>query len=194
MLRKESKRCLQSQPGFSRQRGAVLITGLVLLFVITLVGVATMESVTLDEKVVSTMQSSTLAYHGAEAALANCESSLQAGSITAFNLGSMPDGWQKNPDDWAHDNVSVVDFAAYGDSVDTKLKSAANCLTEFVGDGGSNIDVKQGYRADNPSSRPVYRVTARSQGGDDRTEVIMESLFVCPSGCESIESVDYSGT
>ena len=49
----------------ARQQGAVLLTGLVLLFVITLLGVSGMQSVTLDERIISNMQSASLAFHGA---------------------------------------------------------------------------------------------------------------------------------
>ena len=62
----------------ARQQGAVLLTGLVLLFVITVLGVSGMQSVTLDERIISNMQSASLAFHGAEAALSNCEANVQA--------------------------------------------------------------------------------------------------------------------
>ncbi len=183
-----------------RQQGAVLLVGLVMLLVVTIIGVSSMQSVTLDEKIVSNMQNATLAYHGAETALADCEADIQAGTITPYNLGSMPAKWQYSDSVWQAGNVEVVDFSGLNSTVslsDTRLKQRARCLTEYVGDGGANVDVKEFYRKDNPSSRPVFRVTSWSGGGDVnaggsvQVEAMLESLFICPGGCSEVNAENY---
>ncbi|RZV48942.1 MAG: hypothetical protein EX270_13400, partial [Pseudomonadales bacterium] len=90
-----------AQPGPGSQQGAVLLTGLVLLFVVTLFGVSGMQTITLDERIVSNMQSSTIAFHGAEGALSTCEASLQAQTGTAFSYGSFPADWRDTDAFWA---------------------------------------------------------------------------------------------
>ncbi len=161
-----------------KQTGAVLLIGLILLFIITLVGVSSMQTTILDEKIVSNMQSASLAFHGAETGLVSCESMIQQqGEITASNLGSLPEGWRDDANYW--DNNGTESF------IDPKLPTnqQPRCIAEFIGNGSSNVDVKAGYEAYDPGSRLLFRLTSYSTGGNTPSEAMLESLFVCPGGC-----------
>ncbi|MBT8152175.1 MAG: hypothetical protein KJO62_12295 [Gammaproteobacteria bacterium] len=164
----------RAQPGPAAQQGAVLLTGLVLLFVVTLFGVSGMQTITLDERIVSNMQSSTIAFHGAEGALSTCEGSVQAQTGTAFSFGSFPADWREADAFWTAAGEEAT-FAA-------QVVQPPRCVIEYIGDGGASSELN--YAPSNSaSSRPTYRVTARSKGGDITTEAILESVFICPGGC-----------
>lgn len=163
---------LPSRP--SAQRGAVLLTGLVLLLVVTLFGVSGMQTITLDERIVSNMQSATIAFHGAESALSTCETNLQAEAGTVFRYGSFPANWRDDASFWtgAGETAPFV----------TQVAEAPRCVAEYIGDGGDSAELT--YDPTNSaSSRPVYRVTATSKGADVSTEAILESVFICTGGC-----------
>lgn len=172
------------------EQGAVLLIGLVMLLMVTLIGVTSMQSVTLDEKVASNMQSATLAYHGAEVGLTTCESSLLANGLPAvYNLGSMPAGWQDDLAVWANVGFEVP-YQAMA-PLQGGVAAQPVCVAEYVGDGGSDVDVKKFYLQDNPASRPVFRVSSWSRGGELEVEAKLESMFICPGGCAGMTVTDY---
>lgn len=185
--RKEMNR--QHQMSFpNQQRGAVLLVGLVMLLIVTLIGVSSMQTVTLDEKIVSNMQNATLAYHGAEAGLSGCESNVQEGIGDVYTLGSFPSGWREDYSGF----WKVAGFPTTFTGLDPN--APPTCVVEYVGDGGSDVDVKEFYKADNPSSRPTFRVSSYSKGGDAHVEAMVESVFVCPGGCVSVSAKAYSSS
>ena len=59
-----------------RQKGAVLVIGLIFLVVITLIGITAMQRTTLDTKITGNYRSYTIAFEGGEGALSNGENRL----------------------------------------------------------------------------------------------------------------------
>lgn len=167
-----------------RQQGAVLLTGLVLLFVITLLGVSGMQSVTLDERIISNMQSASLAFHGAEAGLSNCEANVQAQLGNVYAYGSFPADWWGNENFWASTGEETT-FVG-------QVVQSPRCVVEYIGDGAASSELN--YAPTNSaSSRPTYRVTAYSKGGDSATEAVLESVFICPGGCFTAADITQYG-
>ena len=161
------------------QRGAVLFVSLVMLLLVTIIGISGMQLVTLEEKMVSNMQNLTLAYHGAEAGLATCEAAVQSSGGNRGNavvdFGELDVSWHRDETVWERRGV-VVDY--------TGLPEEPRCVPEFIGTGTADKDMDDAtYQSETAMARPVYRVTSRSRGGDARSEVILESLFICPGGC-----------
>ncbi len=163
-----------------QQRGAVLIVSLVILLLLTIVGLTAMQSLTLEEKMVSNTQDATLAFHGAEAGLSHCEAivqSVQAGRGEVYYYGSLQPDW--------HTDAAV--WQSIGEEADfTGLQQNPRCASEYLGSAGADIDTQAFYTRDTPAARPVFRVTSISQGASTRTEAIHESLFICPGGCEDV--------
>ena len=171
-----------------KQQGAVLFVSLIMLLIVTIVGIGSMQSITLEEKMVSNQQNSTLAYHGAETALSVCEENLQdsaAGTRKAFNIGSLPKRWHEQEAVW--NGVStVVDY--------TGLPKQPRCVAEYVGMGGSDIEWGAIVQADTAAARPVFRVTSSSEGGNSHAQAILESMFICPGGCDQVSTLDYGAS
>lgn len=162
-----------------KQSGAVLLIGLIMLFLITLAGVSSMQTVTLDEKVVSNMQSASLAFHAAETGLTNCETMIQqSGAISAKRLGELSDKWYDDAGEWDTNGVETT--------VNPNLPTnqVPLCVAEYIGDASGDIDVKQGYKSNSAVSRQLFRLTSYSTGGNNKSEAILESLFLCPGSCE----------
>ncbi len=65
-------------PTASRQRGAVLILGLVILLVMTMIGVAAIQTTVLEERMAGNMRQRDLALHAAEAAVQAALSAIES--------------------------------------------------------------------------------------------------------------------
>src|SRR5690606_2392355 len=66
------------------ERGAALVVSLVLLLVVTILGVTSMRTTTLQERMAGNMRDSNLAFQAAEAALREGEEFLQQATLPAF--------------------------------------------------------------------------------------------------------------
>ena len=177
---------LSRSANLAGQQGAVLLTGLVLLFVVTLFGVSGMQSVTLDERIVSNMQSATMAFHGAEAGLSNCEANVQAQLGKVYSYGSFPAGWWEDEVNFWNGTGTATNFVG-------QVVAPPRCVIEFIGDGAASAELSYAPTS-SASSRPTYRVTAFSKGADVATEAILESVFICPGGCVTGAQVEQYGS
>lgn len=97
----------------TRQRGAALVVGLVLLVVVTLVGVGAMQTTTLQEKMAGNLRDSNLSFQAAEAALRHCEGILRQDyqfQVASLNLGLVATPPQARPLDqiWQLDDPATV--------------------------------------------------------------------------------------
>ena len=168
----------------SRQQGAVLIVGLIILLVITLIGTSGITTVTLDEKMSSNMQNANKAFQGAEAMLAECEAILRDNRIDlvltgATELGVIPDigilddatQWWNDPAIWqANGYVSTNNTLTRAPN---GLAALPNCIVEFIGGAGGDIGNTDPIQPAN-----FFRVTAFSVGADNTTSSMVQSIFL----------------
>lgn len=173
-----------------KQRGAVLIFCLVFLLVLTMMGVTSMESAVLEERMAGNMQDFNAAFQAAESSLQTAESWLQNqlnwpatssdGSTTVWSRDSMdPDAtdslhwWQ----DSARDSYSW--WNANGIEVGTVegVASAPHYVIEEVStiSTGQSIGIGSGLQN---RVRVFHRVTARGSGVGDAAVVQLQSTFV----------------
>ena len=120
-----------------RQRGAVLIIGLIFLLVITLIGITAMQRTTLDTKITGNYRSYTIAFEGTESALSGGESRLRLANtrprignnqntvnLTIWSLGNPFNNctgnnqvnaawWFSCPFSWWQDQVNASPSTAY---------------------------------------------------------------------------------
>lgn len=71
-----------------QQSGAALLVALIMLLISTVIGMASIRSTTLSERMTSNMYDRSLAYQGAEAALRAGEAALEAGTVTPVDCTS----------------------------------------------------------------------------------------------------------
>lgn len=160
----------------ARQRGAVLIVGLIILFVMTLLGITAMQTTTLEEAMAGNLQDRDLAFQAAEAALRegefligtsapilneNCSNGLCVAQ--AFQLESIR-GWQRDPSHAVWNNAREYNGSL--PLVANQPVYIIEDMCEFTKDGETT-----------PVNRQ-FRITAVGTGQSPTTRVILQSTYL----------------
>ncbi|MCK9604950.1 MAG: PilX N-terminal domain-containing pilus assembly protein [Methylomonas sp.] len=163
----------------SAQSGVVLVVGLIMLLLLTIIGVAGVQSTSLEEKMAGNNRDRNLAFQSAEAALRAGEARIETlwnggnGSIQAFCTGtagqfSTVPGCNNAPPDpkaaatWT-DNTKSITHDTGSSMVGTQPRYFITYVTA--------------YNPGPPATPISFTVTARGTGGQDTTEVILQSHF-----------------
>lgn len=165
--------------GARQQRGAVLITALVLLVVLTLLGLASMQNTILEERMAGNYRDRQIAFEAAEAALRAGEQRIADTAV--FNALV----WDSEgaDTDHAYEGDGTLDpFTAAGEeltdaTVTTETVNPPVHLVERL----PEIDMPEsslvkGFPEQPPKIR-YYRTTARGQGKTTATEVVLQSTY-----------------
>ena len=176
----------------SRQRGAILVTSLLLLLILTVLGVATMRMTNMQERMAGNTRDVNLALQGAEAALREAERALSPAQLTERPLwqGSVPctvmsvvngkDTLTMTCKDPAlpvgiYDN-SQFDWAANALAYPTaiaELRAPPRYVVEdYMFDRDEDV-----VGHDLPTGRVFYNVTSRSTGASGQTNVVLQSTY-----------------
>lgn len=174
----------------ARQRGAILIFCLVFLLVLTMMGVTSMESAVLEERMAGNMQDQNAAFQSAETSLKAAEAWLMGqrfwpetsadGTTTVWERDATdPDDedslhwWQDADRDdaaWWEDNAIAVDGV---EGVATEPRYVIEELSEIS--TGQSIAIGSGQES---RVRVFHRVTARGTGVGETAVVQLQSTFV----------------
>lgn len=174
----------------ARQRGAILIFCLVFLLVLTMMGVSSMESAVLEERMAGNLQDQNAAFQAAETSLQTAENWLLAqrfwpetsvdGSTTVWERDAAdPDDadslhwWQdaeRDDADWWEDNaIAVADVEGVAADPRYVIEELSQIST------GQSIAIGTGQES---RVRVFHRVTARGTGVGDTAVVQLQSTFV----------------
>lgn len=165
--------------GSHNQSGVVLIVSLIMLLLLTIIGVAGVQSTSLEEKMAGNKRDRNLAFQSAEAALRAGEARIETlwnggnGSIQAFCTGtagqfSTVPGCNNAPPDpetattWTDNTKSITHNTG---------SSAVGTQPRYF------ITYVAAYNPGPPVTPISFTVTARGTGGQDTTEVILQSHF-----------------
>ncbi len=167
-------------------RGAALVVGLLILLVITIIGLSSMRSTLLEERMAGNLRDRARAFEAAEAALRAAEGwLLSQGSRPLTNSGSPYEVWTANGPDpdtsnatpWWFENT--IDAAWWSSNARSHsyylLPSTPGYVVEemqFVPDSGT-LNIGTGTT----TGRWFYRITARATGADSATEVLLQSTY-----------------
>jgi type IV pilus assembly protein PilX len=161
------------ESSLARQRGAVLITALVILFVLTLLGVASMQGTVLEERMAGNFRDRQVAFEAAEAALRVGEAQL----VSASSFGSM--SWDGT--DYTYESEPANDpFSTAGQAISdaTLTEETAQPATYFI-ERLPEVDMPSsglGAGEVKPKIR-YYRITARGSGKTADAEAVLQSTF-----------------
>ena len=173
----------------NRQRGAILVFGLVLLLAITVLGSTGIQNVMLEEKMNANQLNQQLAFHGADTALLECENFIRANSIVALTsaatIAELND-YDTNSGNWWSDEGFWDDKTQTNANLQKSnanpsgLSSTPACVTEFIDSAGSSQDWETqiagaGFDA---TEQLYYRVTSFSSGASAKSESVLETIFV----------------
>jgi len=156
------------------ERGAALVVALVFLLVLTVLGVTSMRSTTLQERMAGNLQDNNLAFQAAEAALREAEEFLTAAALPAF---SGTDGLLQ-----AQGDGGRVDFwNTYAWESNSRQAAAIGGVAQrprFVIEELPPLPLQGGSVSFGPLPEVgFYRVTARAVGGTEDAVVILQTTY-----------------
>jgi len=164
----------------SGQRGAALVTSILLLMVLTIIGVTVMQMSRMQERMAGNTRDLNLAFQAAEGAMRGAEGFIRAQGLRPIGCSTGPcDVWAEATDvgtvankdaDWWDTNGKT-----YGQAAMAGVSAAPSSVIQEMGfvrtDGG--VVVGQ----DPPDGRDFYEVTSRSTGGTGLAEIVLQSTF-----------------
>jgi type IV pilus assembly protein PilX len=167
--------------GAARQSGAILIIALVMLLLLTIIGVTSMSTTTLEEKMAGNMHEYHLAFQAAEAALREGEKYLEETAlITADSSQGIHD---------RGDAPEPLDESTWDDSAQWRhvsyvlggVQGSAGYNIEKIGTvskaTGKNVGFTQNYASNEGGDVTGWRVVAWGTGRNDTVKVVLSSYF-----------------
>ncbi|MEE9355780.1 MAG: PilX N-terminal domain-containing pilus assembly protein [Methylococcaceae bacterium] len=169
-----------------RHQGAVLPVSLIILLVMTLVGVTSMQTTSLEEKMAGNSKDSNLAFQAAEAALRSGEMNIEAvgnegdfdGTLGLFGeLDTEPDYLQHTT--WADDTFS----AESGTQIPTNMfQVKPRYYVKYIIDSqiNNNANINIGGYGENIAAGGkviVFKVVGRGTGKTASSQVVLQSFY-----------------
>lgn len=166
-----------------QQRGTVLPMLLISLLVMAFLGVSSLRTALLEEKMAANADSRQLAFQVAEHALRFCENQLQLTPVTIPQLRQGPpaaDGKQywEIADSWRNDDVSVAVARIVAEGI--APAAPARCLVERL-QLDDDLPFQQ-YVRPVSQTRPAFRITARGVGASNAAVVLLQSYLLLSAG------------
>lgn len=159
---------------FKRQCGVALVVALILLVVMTLAGLSALRSVTLEERMTAHTLDRSLSFQAAEAALREAEIRVETTKPMPVAQSACVAGVCGTPDVNAVDRWTDNNFTGWHNTTPVKhgpIVITPQYIIEYM---GNTFPCQQGAGA---SDCKRYRITARSNAGDDRAAVMLQSVF-----------------
>lgn len=118
-------------PPLSRQKGIVLVVGLVFLLVLTIIGVTSLRTTTLEQRMAGNLQQRTMAFQDTETKITMLLNNLNSGQTTLST----------------NDNCSSIDADPDPDAVNKGISASHTC-SAYVGnsDPGRLTDTAEGEK------------------------------------------------
>ena len=165
-----------------RQHGAVLIISLMLLAIMTLIGVTSMHTTIMQEKMTGNSRDLMLAFQAAEAVIKDAENYIENTLVSptaAFD--GTTDGLyneSSNPDIYAAATwATAVTYSEGGfSSVTTQPKYIIE-LGGSMDTAADDINVGGYGESTGSATLSAFRITARGTGGTDNTVILLQSNY-----------------
>ena len=173
-----------------KQKGVVLIIGMLILIVLTIVGLTGMKMTSFEEKMSGNTKDKHVALQAAEAALIAAETFINNNVITVGNFDTDgTDGLYDNSNeeiwkiiDWdgtdgSNDNEALV-HSSFNSTY--KVKTSPKYVIEYY---GSVLDSYDATNLDNygagvgAGQTELFRITVRGTGTSDNAVVILQSTY-----------------
>ena len=173
----------QRNPSLNYQRGAVLVVGLLLLMVMTVLGISSLKTVTLEERMSANAYDRSLAFQAAEAALRVGEDIALRQSQAIPQNPDFPNNGKpgSSPCQCLNGLCTKGCTLTEWNNIDFSGWATTSVLSDLSG------SVKYMVEAiDNDSPCPnsptescsIYRITALSQAAPNRAKVVLQSLYL----------------
>lgn len=162
------------------ERGAVLVTAMLLLLVLTVIGVTVMQLSRLQERMAGNSRDVNLSFQASEAALRSGEKYISDqesrpipcsdGTCDVWLEGSLVGAIANKDADWWEENGKAFSLGTI-----EGLAEDPKAVVEELGFVRTDGGVVMGQ--DPPDGRDFYQVTARSTGGSGQAEIVLQSTY-----------------
>lgn len=169
-----------------RQKGAALLTSLLILLVLSLLAISSMRGAQLQEKMVAANRDSQIALEAAEFAARNAEELLVDDTVTLGNFGSQSGLYNVGnaPNVFADstwDNSGSASVAATG-FPGSELAEAPRYFIEYTGEirksNQANSLGVDNYAGSSGAGTPLgFRIVAWSSGRSGQTQRVLEVFY-----------------
>ena len=169
----------------TKQDGAALLVCLIILVLVTLIGLTTMKSATLQEKMSGGNSDKSLAFQAAEMTLRDVEQHIRANisSVSGFAAGCAaglclaPTNGSSMADTVDWDSAGAATYgAASGAAAIGGVARQPKYIIELL----SEMPPPLGYSVKAASTGTAYRITALAYGRQEATRVMLQSTFYKP--------------
>ncbi len=176
---------MQMQSPRSRQSGAILVVSLLLLLVMTLLGLAAMQTTGMEERMAGNTRNINLAFQGAEAGLRDAEDRIRVMVTRPDSCSALPcTVWQRNVIDgmlatpirdrdkawWV---ATGQEYGVAGTKQVADVTIDPLSVTEELGFIPDSLTTGHGP----PEGRDFYRVSAHSFGGNETARAVLETTY-----------------
>ena len=178
-----------------QQTGTVLAVSLIILLVLTIIGVSSLSTSSLEEKITGNFRDREIAFQAAEAALAYAES-FAANNINSTSVFTDSNGYYSSGNGptsanaldgangpaasdywWTGSNSQVLPTA----NEVVEVKTQPRFAIEYRGDVGEEqgTDINLGGYGESSGSGVIssFRITVRATGLSDNTWVVLQSYY-----------------
>jgi type IV pilus assembly protein PilX len=162
------------------ERGAVLVTSMLLLLVLTIIGVTVMQMSRMQERMAGNSRDVNLAFQAAEGALRNGESFIDAQDVRPIACSTSPcEVWLEEAASGSIANADETwwDTNGQGFGLEAMEGLSEEPVTAIEELGFVRTDGGLVMGQDPPDGRDFYQVTARSTGGSGLAEVVLQSTY-----------------
>ncbi len=167
------------------QAGVALFISLILLLVLTIIGVSSVQTTSLEVRMTRNEHDSMLAFQSAESALRDAEALIETLASTADFTDAGNNGLYIVADmgDEAHYKDADVWEAANSRAADTNVDGVASQPRFIVEHVASVLREENAYQQDDPYAVgaadrvEIFRITARGIGGSQNASVVLQSNY-----------------
>jgi type IV pilus assembly protein PilX len=160
------------------QRGAVLVTSLLLLLVLTIIGITTMQMSRMQERMAGNSRDLNLAFQGAESAARSGEAFIRAQTVRPNACSEAPCAVWLPGTAGGSGRVEIQDTKWWDDNgtADQHLPDLYRDPTFVVEEIGF-VRTDGGVVLGEQDGRDFYQVSGRSTGGSDLAETVIQTTF-----------------
>ena len=171
--------------GIQRQRGATLFVVLLLLLVVTLLGLSSLRTTVMKERMSANMFDRSLGFQAAESALREAEARVALSATRAnFPASGCSAGLCAIPNSSATERWLEPGFSGWIPATTAIAPASAGppvYIAESLGAGSNWPGCERIEPRDPLCESPRYRITARSGApGNDRAQVVLQSYVSTP--------------
>ncbi len=175
---------ISTAQSLSRQCGAALIVSMMMLIILTLIGVTSMRTTVMEERMTSNERNRSIAMHATESAMRDAERTILAyDQLLQFTNSSDPGTFGEadadldffDPSIW-NDTNSIE--ATNKDHIASAGEAARTMARQVQRDINADGDKSFKNAGEGVSAGVTYfKITGRGVGGDTRSEVILQTYI-----------------